>query len=305
MRVTGRGRAPDDRGRRRGGRSLWLGCVVGALLAGACGQADSPTGPSPDGPVVYGVVGASDALGIGSSVPCIIFALECPGGTGYAYVVQRRLQADGLTVELANRGIPGAVISGAFQSLARDSGTDVLATFLDQIAPFVPSNATHVSIFAGGNDANVVGRAVRAGLAGSDIRGFVDRQVQQFGADFEELVNRIRSRAPNARIVAMNLPNLAAAPYLASAPAIERSVMQRIAVGMADRINAMAGRNVIVIDLLCDARVYQPGHYSSDGFHPNDQGYELIADLLYPALRHGSAPPPSSACPQRSVVPAL
>ena len=48
------------------------------------------------------------------------------------------------------------------------------------------------------------------------MRGFIDTQVRQWGADFEELIRRLRARAPNARIVAINLPNLGAAPYVAN-----------------------------------------------------------------------------------------
>jgi hypothetical protein len=42
---------------------------------------------------------------------------------------------------------------------------------------------------------------------------------------------------------------------------------------------------------------------SSDGFHPSDAGYLLMADLLYPALRNGTAPAPSNTCAQRAAVP--
>ena len=48
--------------------------------------------------------------------------------------------------------------------------------------------------------------------------GYIDAQVRQWGTDLEDLVARIRSRAPNARIVALNMINLAGAPYVASRP---------------------------------------------------------------------------------------
>ena len=32
--------------------------------------------------------------------------------------------------------------------------------------------------------------------------------------------------------------------------------MQRIAVGLSDKVNALTGRNVLVVDLMCDARIY-------------------------------------------------
>jgi lysophospholipase L1-like esterase len=280
-----------------------LAWLLGAWASGGCRQSDNPTAPSPDvNQVSYGVVGASDAIGFGSSAPCIPFD-DC-NGNGYAPLVKRRFTADGATVTLTNRGLPGAVLSQAMLTLGRDIGrTDIPGTFIDQIVPFIPANATHVSIFAGGNDANVIAQNIRAGRGASDIRSFVDQHVAQFGTDLVELVSRLRGRAPNARLVVMNLPNLAAAPYVGSASTLERSILQRIAVGLTDRVNALASQNVVVVDLMCDARVYSTGSYSADGFHPSDAGYAVMADLLYPALRTGSSPAPSSSCAPRTLLP--
>jgi lysophospholipase L1-like esterase len=275
----------------------------------ACKRAETPTTPTPSptpspAQIHYAVVGASDAIGFGGSVPCVPFDPDCPTGTGYAYVVKRRFQSDGVAVQLSNRGLPGAVLSPAMLALARDIGrNDVPGTFLDQIVPFVPGTATHISIFAGGNDANVIAQNILAGRGATDIRAYVDDNVRQFGSDFAELISRLRARAPSARFVAMNLPNLAAAPYVSASPPFNKGVLQRIAVGIADRINAAAAQNVTIVDLLCDARLYNAANFSADGFHPNDQGYALMADLLFPALRTGNSPAPSTTCPQRTLVP--
>lgn len=281
---------------------LLVSLVCGVTSAGCQRGGDNPTAPTPDPlQVSYGVVGASDAIGFGSSAPC--FPFEDCNGNGYAPLIKRRFQADGATVTLTNRGLPGAVLSQAMLTLGRDIGrSDIPGTFIEQIVPFIPPNATHVSIFAGGNDANVIAQNIRAGRGASDIRGFVDQHVSQFGTDMVELVSRLRARAPNARLVAMNVPNLAAAPYVASASVQERSVLQRIVVGLSDRINALTAQNVVVVDLMCEPRIYSPANYSADGFHPSDAGYAVMADLLYPALRSG-APAPSSTCAARSLLP--
>jgi lysophospholipase L1-like esterase len=277
-----------------------LGC---ALLLPGCNRSESPTSPTPDNnQVSYSVVGASDAIGFGSSAPCLPFE-DC-NGNGYAPLVKRRFQGDGAVVTLTNRGVPGAVLSPAMMTLGRDIGrTDIIANFLDGIVPFIPATSTHISVFAGGNDANVIAQNVRAGRGGGDIRAFVDQQVGQFGTDFRELITRLRARAPNARIVVLNLPNLAAAPYVNSATTTERSILQRIAVGLTDRINASATANVVIVDLMCEARLYGAANYSADGFHPSDTGYAAMTDLLYPALRNGTATAPSSTCPQRTRFP--
>lgn len=275
----------------------------------ACSKSDdSPTGPSPtpaNGPIFYTAIGASDGIGFGSSSPCFPFT-DCPDGAGYVQRLRRSLRDTGRTTEFRNLSIPGAVLSRAIFDLARDIGRpieDLAGNFIERQAPFVPTETTHVTIFAGGNDANVIAQAARAGRGGNDVNGYVDAQVRQWGIDLEDLVARIRARAPNARIVALNMINLAGAPYLASNPTVEKSLMQRVAVGISDRVNALTSRNVLVVDLMCDARLYQPSAYASDGFHPGDSGYAIFAENALPALRDGVNNTPNTNCSQRRLFP--
>jgi lysophospholipase L1-like esterase len=293
-------------------RRLLIAALLAIVGSGiACSKSgDSPTAPSPspaDGPIFYTAIGASDGIGFGSSSPCIPFS-DCPDGAGYVQILRRRLRdgSGGRTVEHRNLSIPGAVLSKAIEDLARDIGqpiSELAGNFIDRQSPFVPTNTTHVTIFAGGNDANVIGRAALAGRGGSNLNGYIDAQVAQWGTDLEDLIARIRSRAPNARIVALNMINLAGAPYIASRPTSERAIMQRIAVGLSDRVNALTGRSVLVVDLMCDSRLYLPQNYSSDGFHPGDGGYTIFADDAFPALRDGTASQPNTGCAQRRLIP--
>ena len=274
----------------------------------ACSKSDGPTSPTPDagnGPIFYTAIGASDGIGFGSSSPCLPFT-DCPDGGGYVQILRRRLRESGRTVEHRNLSIPGAVLSKAIEDLARDIGqpiSELAGNFVERQTPFVPTNTTHVTIFAGGNDANVIGRAALAGRGGSNPNAYIDAQVAQWGTDLEDLVARIRSRAPNARIVALNMINLAGAPYVASRPTSEKSIMQRIAVGISDRVNALTSRNVLVVDLMCDARLYSPSNYASDGFHPGDGGYAVFAEDTLPALRDGANNQPNTGCAQRRLFP--
>ena len=293
-------------------RSTWISVVaVGAVLsfAGCNKKPESPTGPTGSDTVIYTAIGASDAVGVGGSVLCA-GTLDCPNGSSYVYALRRRWQSEGKTVTLSNLGVPGAVLSPTIQALARQVGRgDLIANFIDNQVPFVGSTVTHVTVFAGGNDANTIAQAVRAGVPGSDtpndIRAYIDRQVQQWGEDFNELIRRVRSRAPGARIVAFNLPNLAGLRYVAGLSVAERGVLQRIAVGLADRVNAATSQSVLVVDLMCEPRVYADANVSGDGFHPSDQGYQLMAELGYPALATGAASAPGSSCSQRTIVPAF
>jgi lysophospholipase L1-like esterase len=290
-------------------RGLWISLVLCGLWASGCKKAETPTSPTPPtppagAPIFYTAIAASDGIGFMSSVPCDIFDPNCPSGTGYVYLLKRRFQAAGRTVTLANLSVPGSVLSPAIQALARDIGRTIIGTFLDQANVVLPTT-THVTIFAGGNDANVIAQNVRAGRGAGDIRGFVDEQVRIWGTDLDELIRRIRARAPTVRIVALNLPNFGAAPYVAGNTIQERSIVQRIAVGLSDRINALTSQNVIVVDLMCEGRIYEASSYSSDGFHPSDRGHALMAEVVYPALANGTASSPSTTCAQRTLLPAF
>lgn len=288
----------------------FLAGFVLVLTFSACSSSsdgpDSPTGPSGNtGPISYTAIGASDGIGIGSSAPCVPFT-ECPEGLGYVQILRRELVATGRTVTHRNLSLPGAVLSRAVEDLARDIGrpiSELAGNFIERQAPFVPTDTTHLTIFAGGNDANVIAQAARAGRGGSDVNGYVDGQVRQWGTDLKDLVSRVRSRAPNTRIVALNMINLAASPYLSGNSSAERSLMQRVAVGISDQVNALTAQNVLVVDLMCDARLYQPSNYASDGFHPADGGYRVFAELTLPALRDGVAPQPNTGCAQRRLFP--
>jgi lysophospholipase L1-like esterase len=290
-------------------RILGTLALAGLITLGtACSKTDAPTAPSPTDPsqpIFYTAIGASDGIGFGGSSPCVPLALDCPNGTGYVQTLVRRLKEGGREVGQRNLSIPGAVLSPAVFDLAAAVGRPIeqlAGNFIERQAPFVPTNTTHVTIFAGGNDANTIAFAARS-RGGADANGYVDSHVRQWGTDLEALVARIRTRAPNARIVALNLPNLAASPYLSGNPATEKSLMQRVAVGLSDRVNALTARDVLVVDLMCDARVYLPSNYASDGFHPNDGGYAVFTELTLPALRDGTNRPPSPNCPQRTVFP--
>jgi lysophospholipase L1-like esterase len=288
--------------------------LIAALLAVFCSEiacskpGDNPTGPTPtpdNGPIFYTAIGASDGIGFGSSAPCIPLAPDCIDGRGYVQSLARSLKATGREFGWQNLSLPGAVLSRAIEDLARDVGTpiEVVGNFVERQAQFVLPKTTHVTIFAGGNDANIIGRAVLAGRGGSDPNAYIDAQVRQWGVDLEDLVGRIRGRAPNARIVVLNMINLAGSPYLASRPQSEKSIMQRIAVGISDRANALTSRGVLVVDLMCDARLYVPSNYASDGFHPGDNGYAVFAEDTLPALRDGANNQPNTGCGQRRLFP--
>lgn len=291
-------------------RRIAAGCLLSCMLAVACTKHENqtPTGPgqvpSPTQDVFYTALGASDAIGIGASIPCFPFA-PCPNGTGYVQVIGRAL-ADGRDVTVTNLGIPAAVIGPDLQALGRQYGRDIPANFIEREMPFVPPTTTVVTIFTGFNDTNVIGDAVESGAGGADPLGYINAQIRAFGSDYDRLVNGIRGRAPSTRIVVVNLGNLAGIPYAAGYSMLRKQGLQRISVGLSvEVVNRLTSRGIAVIDLLCDSRSYDPGNYSSDGFHLNDAGYAFVAAEFVDAITSPNYPAPLASCPQMTLVPPL
>jgi lysophospholipase L1-like esterase len=260
----------------------------------------SPSGPPAAGSTInYSAVGASDAWGVGSSVIC---AADCPDGTGYVFVTERALRSQGFTVNLTLLGIPTATIGADFQSLGNQYGHTVLCNLIDCLAPFVTRDATVVTIFAGGNDVEVVLGALGGGAGASNQSAYIDSQVQAFKSDYNTLIAAVRARSAGARIVAINLPNFAGIPMHSGDPLLNRQGFQRASVGMTTVINALTSQNVLVVDLMCNPAFYQGSTYSSDGFHPSDAGYALLSNLVVQAINSSAFPNPAASCSQMNIV---
>jgi lysophospholipase L1-like esterase len=251
----------------------------------------------------YTAMGASDVNGIGASRECLVPFGECPDSTGYVFVARRQLQAKGFTVNFSQLGIPTATLGRGFEDLGNAHKHFVLGNLIENEAPVVHAASTLITIFTGANDVNVITGALGAGEGGSDRIGYINQQVSAFGADYATLLNFLRGRAQSARIVVLNLPNMGALPFLAGASLQQRQAAQKISVGMTTTvINALTAQNVIVIDMMCDPRSYQPSTYSSDGFHPSDVGYAWMAGEVVSAATT-SYTVPQSTCAQMSLVP--
>ena len=281
-------------------KTRYVVLLAALLIVPACESGKTPTEPGTPGDIRYAAVGASDAIGFGASVVCIPFS-ECPNGTGYVQVLTRRMKGAGRTVTLTNLGIPGAVLSPETQAIANSYGREVLTNFLQQQVPFVPRESTLVTVFAGANDVNAIGGAIDRGLGGSDPTNYVNNQIQKFGSDLRTLVSGIKDRAPEARIVFLNLPNMAAFPYASGLSQLQKRWLQTISVGFSGQINGLTGQGALVVDLMCNADFYRAHLISSDGFHPNDAGYAFLADVLYPAALDGTAMTPRSTCAQMTL----
>lgn len=287
-------------------RHFPVAAIIAALFAAACDKGSEATGPSPlpspNSSIVYTALGASDVFGIGATVYCGPWE-DCATGRGYVQVASRDLRSRGFTVTVHPLGLPGAVLSSRIITLGRQYGRgDLLANLIDQEAPFIQPTTTLVTIFAGGNDVNVITSALGGGAGGADHAGFINSQITAFGQDFNTLLQVVRQKAPSARIVVLNLPNTGAIPMLANAPRDHKLAAQMLSVGMTTKVlNPLTASGVVVVDLMCDPRAYQGSTYSSDGFHPSDLGYAWIAAEVVAATTTAYRGPAAS-CPQMSTI---
>lgn len=277
-------------------------CVLVAILAGIACSDDGPTSPS--GPpqagstIVYSALGASDVMGVGSTKPCDLFA-DC-NGTGYVWVAARQLRSESFDVDVFNVGIPTGVLSPRIEQIAMQYGiTAPRGNIIDRGAPFVRNNSTLVTVFAGANDVNVIVAALGKGAGGANQTAYIDERVAEFSSDYRAMLDEIRGRARSARVIVLNLPNMAGTPFLSSATLLHKQAAQRLSVRMTTSINAFP--NVTVIDLMCDSRFYQRGTYGADGFHLSDAGNSYIGTEIVKALTSSSYPAPPTGCSQMTL----
>ena len=270
---------------------------------GSGGSPTAPTSPSPTSPIRYAALGASDAIGVGASVVCVPLT-QCDNGTGYVPLLAQRLRT-GREVRLTNIGIPAAVLSPAIQQLGQAHGRDIPANIIDREMPFIPTDATLVTILAGPNDVNALGDAIQRGAAGStDPKTYIETQVRAWGADYDRLIRGAKSRAPEAFMILLNVPNMSGLPYSTNYTTLQKQGLQAISAGFTREVNRQAGAGVVVLDLMCDSQTYDRSRYASDGFHPNDAGYSYMADRLL-AIVNGATPSPAASCAQMTLVPPL
>src|SRR5262245_44773278 len=115
-------------------RSLTFLALASLVCCAGCSKVKDllPANPTPtpapgsNSTVVnYTAVGASDGIGIGGTNICIPLA-QCPDGSGWVQILNRRLTSAGKQVTHLNLSIPGAVMSRAVEDLSRSIGrTDV------------------------------------------------------------------------------------------------------------------------------------------------------------------------------------
>jgi lysophospholipase L1-like esterase len=309
---------------------LVLIAIAAAFLA-ACSSSSKSTPVTPPPKllhIAYTAIGASDAVGYGASVPCTTASPALgaadptcpePGADGYVPDLRNDFLTVGFVAALQDLGISGAVIgpdiqatgnmydsiTGATPCQPRPPADAIPANFLQNELPNVNPAATFITIFAGGNDVNAIVNALACGAGGATVASqtaFITAEVTAFGEDFATLVGGAHKLAPSATIVVANIPNFANVPYALQAPASLRQALQAVSVAIdTDVINTVAAKGIPVVDLECNPETYDPANFYTDGFHPNDAGYAILAQLFLQQALSNNPAAPQSQCSEQAI----
>ena len=152
------------------------------------------------------------------------------------------------------------------------AGSLTLQAVSQQLPGAIAQRPNVVSVWLAVNDLNAT---IEPASFADSLRQIVDGLVQKTGAT----------------IFVGNVPDLRAVPVYAGAD------KARLLAGIQaynDAIAAIAARNpdrVKVVDLFTgSAALVSTGTVSQDGFHPSDEGYQLIADRFAGAMRASGVP---------------
>jgi lysophospholipase L1-like esterase len=233
-----------------------------ALMSSACATTPATsTRPSPSAPpsIVYAAIGASETYGIGA-------------GDRYRQAWPQLFYNDVLppSAVLYNFGIPGATTAQALH---------------DEVPAAVAVHPTVVTVWLNVND-------LISGVA-----------APAYKAQLQQVLHTLR-RGGQTRVLVANTPDLAQLPAyracLPNAPAgsptclIPQALLptpQAVAAAVAAYNTAISeaakqeGATVVDLHLSGDQISQHPEWLSADGFHPNGQGYAVIAKQFEDAYR--------------------
>ena len=108
--------------------------------------------------------------------------------------------------------------------------------------------------------------------------------IDHFARNYDKILSTLRQKT-QAQIVVTNIPDISSAPRI---PGPMRSEYQQQIIRFNERLEEIANRHgVTIFDMYAISKDELPSHpeyFSSDGFHPSDQGYELWAEQMWPSV---------------------
>lgn len=224
---------------RRAGVIVAIGVVVAVVLAlGVALSAEDRTEPAaPARPIVYVAVGASDSVGVGAADPA----------------------REAWPVVFVERALPA---NTTFTNVAV-SGSTTAQALTEQVPKAVAAAPDLVTVWLNVND----------------LRAFVDART--YGEQLREVVTALR-RGGETTVLVANTPELDQLPVLAALPVPPALIEQRV-----DEYNQVIAQVVedtgaVLVDLHAESEELEDAGRisdvtSSDGFHPNTEGYRIVA----------------------------
>ena len=153
-----------------------------------------------------------------------------------------------------------------------------------QLSNLCVSGATTADVLRGQLDRGVEMNPdlVTLGIGVNDIGHGIS--LDQFSRNYEQILSTLKEKT-HAKIVVSNLPDVSSAPRI---PAFMRNEYQRQIVQFSRRLEEIASRHGVTIfdiyTITTQELASHPEYFSSDGFHPSDEGYQLWADKMWPTL---------------------
>lgn len=234
----------------------------------------TPATPPPPG--LYVAMGDSITHGTGATQACGAFPTHpvdieeyCPDGTSYAIRVAKALRQAGVAGHFMNLGIGGAKLDRV----------------INEEIPYLPAEATLVTLYIGTNDS----RAVR------DPKVPVAEVVKTYEERYERVLAMIHARAPRARVVLVNFPNQ---KYLAATYHVLPDVLPRYDATsqILDRFIDSHYPRYAVVDTICNPASYEEKLLWQGGVHPNNEGMALLAESVIKVVLAERPPAPPASC---------
>lgn len=108
--------------------------------------------------------------------------------------------------------------------------------------------------------------------------------LEEFSENYETILSTLKEKT-RAQIVVTNIPDISSAPRI---PGVLRNHYQQLINQFCRRLEEIAKQHSVTIcDIYTITNQELPSHpeyFSSDGFHPSDQGYELWATKMWPTV---------------------
>lgn len=244
---------------RQARRAAFFGLLLAALLTlAACGGGTAsllPKAPTPTATVrpsmVYVALGASDAVGVGATDP---------NQTAYIPLLIRRLPPH---AEALNLGVSGYTVR---QALA------------DEMPPALAAHPSLVTVW----------------LVGNDFRQCTP--LADYQRDLDTILGQLASQT-TAQVFVANAPDMSLLPAIrdgsaaclrGETPAQIRAVVEQWNAAIAE---VVAKHHDTLVDLFHSDLAAHPEYISSDGFHPSDAGYRILANLFWQQISAHHAVP--------------